>query len=140
MSTIPSLRREHSDLTRRAMRLRQAIAQPTMSPRLLQERREFADLLARHLAAEDGLIYPSLIADGDRRMAAVARMFVDELGGLGAAWSEYCRLWDDRAIAADWRGFAAATEPLLNLLATRILREDRILYPLAERAVARRAA
>lgn len=140
MTTIPSLRREHADLTRRAMRLRQLIAQPAMPARLLQERREFADLLARHLVAEDGLIYPSLIIGDDPRMAAVARMFVDELGGLATIWSDYCQMWDDAAIMVDWRGFAAATEPLLDALATRILREDRILYPLAERAVAARAA
>ena len=49
-------------------------------------------------------------------------------------------MWGDAAVEADWPGFAAATEPLLDTLATRVVREDRILYPLAERAIAARAA
>ncbi|MGH6787109.1 MAG: hemerythrin domain-containing protein [Novosphingobium sp.] len=86
--------------------------------------------LTAHLKVEDWVLYPRLIDGSDLAVAAIARAFCDEMGGLAAAFIVYVERWDSPAIEADWPGYRAATAPILKALITRIEREERELYPL----------
>jgi hemerythrin-like domain-containing protein len=99
-----------------------------------------AGKLGVHLAMEDKALYPRLAEDGAPPDAALAAAFMQEMGGLGAAFAAYNRNWPAPAIAADPAGFARETRAVFAALARRIERENRQLYPIADRVLARAPA
>lgn len=94
-------------------------------------RTRFRTELIAHLKREDWVLYPSLLASGDRQLTDTAQNYVDEMGHISDAFTNYSRAWLPDAIAADWPGYCAATSAVLDALAARIEREDTGLYPLA---------
>lgn len=94
-------------------------------------RTRFRTELIAHLKREDWVLYPSLLASGDRQLTDTAQNYVDEMGHISEAFAAYSRQWLPDAIAADWAGYCAATKGILEALAARIEREDAGLYPLA---------
>jgi hypothetical protein len=53
-----------------------------------------------------------------------------------AASSSHVRRWPIDQALADWEGYRAASAALRNAMRTRILQEQRTLYPLLDRAAA----
>lgn len=92
-------------------------------------------LLAVHLAKEDKHLYPTLKMSSDAEIAAIARRFEAEMGGLAAAYAAYAQRWDASAVADDWAGFCADTREVLTALRLRIRREERDLYPKLAKAM-----
>jgi hypothetical protein len=135
MTDLAKLRHEQEQILRLLPRLEGLIIQPR-PPRqlhLFAFRHELSTILIAHLKAEDWVLYPRLLASDDTQTAAVARSFSAEMGGLAAAYAEYCYKWTAEAIAADWAGYCSDSRELIDLLTTRITRESRELYPLLER-------
>ena len=135
MATIQVLREEHAYLVRIVGQLSECIARPIAPPsvELFKVRRELNATLIGHLKAEDWILYPSLLASDNPETAAVAREFLDEMGGLAAAFLAYADKWSASAIDADWAGYCAESKGIIEALSQRITRENRELYPLAER-------
>jgi hypothetical protein len=135
MADLDKLSDEHTVILRIVERLRYLISQPTPPPQLhvLALRYELSAALIGHLQTEDGTLYPPLMASPDPHIASIARLFSEEMGGLGAAYFEHCRTWQADAIAADWAGYSLASQILLDALTRRISRENRELYPLLGR-------
>lgn len=97
-------------------------------------------LLRVHLAQEDVQLYPGLMASGDSETSRLALSYVTEMGGLSDELEEFARRWSSSAvIAGDFEEFAEHARELILQLVFRIERENRHLYPLAERCV-RKAA
>lgn len=97
-------------------------------------------LLRVHLAQEDVQFYPELAASGNRETAKLALAYVSEMGSLAIELEFFARRWSSSAvIASNFAEFAVSVEELILQFATRIERENRYLYPLAE-AVDRKAA
>ena len=140
MAELFKLRREHAVILRIVERLSYLVSQPKPSPQLhlFAVRYELTSTLIAHLKNEDWLVYPRLMASTDAGIAAIARAFSDEMGGLAEAYREHCQTWDANAIAADWAGYCTDCRSLIDALITRITRENRDLFPLLER-VARAA-
>lgn len=91
-------------------------------------------LLRIHFAQEDRMLYPRLMRSADAETAAVATRFFDEMGGLGAAYEQFAERWTRLgAIAAAPDAFIAEAESVFAALGNRIERENRELYPLADR-------
>ena len=132
MADLDKLRDEHTVILRIVERLRYLIGQTVPPPQLhvLALRYELSATLIDHLRTEDWAVYPPLLASPDPHIAATARAFSDEMGGLGAAYKEHCKTWNSDAIAADWAGYSLASTALLNALTKRISHENRELYPL----------
>ena len=132
MADLDKLRDEHTVILRIVERLRFLIDQAVPPPQLhvLALRYELSAALIEHLQTEDRFLYPSLLASSDPHIAATARSFSEEMGGLGAAYVEHCKTWKGDAIAADWAGYSLASTALLDALTRRISRENRELYPL----------
>ena len=66
-------------------------------------------------------------------VAYAARQFLDEMGGLAAAFLAYADKWSASAIESDWDGYCAESQGIIEALTQRIIRENRDLYTLAER-------
>lgn len=134
MADLQKLRREHAELVEIVGRLAEVVAAPKSPPivDLFNLRRELSSTLIAHLKAEDWALYPRLIASGDPAIAATARGFSDEMGGLASAYNRYAQRWDALSIAANWSGFCEETRAIIGALTTRIVRENRDLYPLLE--------
>ena len=134
MSDIKKLREDHAELVRLVRRLGDAIGQPSPPPQveLYTLRRELASTLIAHLKAEDWALYPRLMESGDPQIAATARAFSDEMGGLAAAFGVYAQRWDAMSIQNNWSGFCHESDGIIDALVSRITRENRELYPLID--------
>ena len=135
MSDIAKLRQEHAQLVEIVGRLQAAIDSPTPPPavELYAIRRELASVLIGHLKAEDWALYPRLFESPDPEVAATARAFSDEMGGLAQAFTVYAQRWDAMSIQGNWSGFRSETRDIVDALTSRIMRENRELYPLIDR-------
>ena len=135
MATLQVLREEHAHLARIVGQLGECIGRevPPSPNELFAVRRELNATLIGHLKAEDWILYPTLLASDDPETAAVARAFLDEMGGLAAAFLAYADKWSASEIESDWAGYCSESAAIIEALTERITRENRELYPLAER-------
>ena len=135
MSSLAQLRQEHAELARIVGELQAMIdhSAPPSSVELFGVRRKLSGLLIAHLKAEDWVLYPPLLTSGDPAVAATARRFVDEMGGLAQAYSVFNERWDALSIESDWEGYRKAAQGIIDALTDRIVRENRDLYPLLDK-------
>jgi iron-sulfur cluster repair protein YtfE (RIC family) len=92
-----------------------------------------AELVA-HLAKEDSMIYPRLIAGDDAETSAAAQEVVDEFRDLAADFGALIGWATQEAITAQPARFADEARGLLARLRGRVRRENELLYPQALRA------
>lgn len=136
MSRTTALRKQHDaitalagDITRAAENLSDADAAEKIH-RLL---RQIDTILTTHLASEDRLLYPEMLASADRRTASTASRFCEEMGGLTTSYAEFAARWlSAGALLADPAGFKRDWTGLEGALSFRIQRENAELYPLAD--------
>ena len=135
MPEMMQLRTDHIDLLDICKLLAGEIERntPPSSVDLFSLRKRLTTRLIAHLKAEDWLLYPPLLESKDPQIAAVAREFVDEMGGLAAAFNTYIEKWDALRITSEWPAYQAETRGIIEALRTRITRENRELYPLIEK-------
>ncbi|HVF38077.1 MAG TPA: hemerythrin domain-containing protein [Sphingomicrobium sp.] len=136
MSRIDLLRRQHDDALAMADRLVDLIDNfrggQTVYPIIMQLNR-LTGLLRVHLAHEDVELYPRLIASGDPTVARIAKLYVEEMGGLAGELEQFARCWSCSAsISVGFDEFREGVHQLMLALAVRIERENLYLYPLAE--------
>ena len=87
-----------------------------------------------HLAAEERVLYPALQNAADERLAAIGRRHLDEMSGLREAFGRFLEKWCEGArIAAHPEDFREDANVVLKVLHDRIQKENRELYPAAER-------
>ena len=136
MSNLAKLRQDHADLVSIVRQLAAYVGQPSPPPQLelFDLRRRLSSTLIAHLKAEDWVLYPRLAESKIPEVAAIAKAFADEMGGLADAFVSYNDTWSAPAIAADWPGYCADTLGVIDALTSRIARENRELYPLLEEA------
>ena len=143
MYALSELRDQHDAAMRMADRLLDMIdhyrCEVDALPIILQLNR-LIGLLRVHLAQEDVQLYPELVGSADPEIARLAQAYVSEMGGLAIDLELFAQRWSSSAvIAGQFSEFSEAARDLILLLAVRIDRENRFLYPLAERP-AKRAA
>lgn len=128
------LRDEHAALVTLARILTGMIRalQPPRMTELAAARGLLRDTLLRHLKCEDWILYPRLKASGDPELIRVTREFELEMGDLAADFAAYDEKWTTERVAAAWPDFCRETAIMLDILAMRVEREERDLYPLAE--------
>ena len=127
MLSREQLSKEHAELDALAVRLLETLDAERPPVGLSALRWRLNHLLMVHLAKEDKLLYPSLLAMPAAR--ALAQRFADEMGGLASTYLAYNAAWPIERIEQDWAGFGAATRGVMKALRQRILREERDLYP-----------
>ena len=134
MSSLSELRAEHAELVKIVGELEALVDcdAPPAAVELFDVRRRLSSLLIAHLKAEDWVLYPPLLASRHAEVAGVARRFVDEMGGLAAAFTKFVDHWDALSISADWSRYQEDARAIIAALTNRITRENRELYPLLE--------
>lgn len=87
-----------------------------------------------HLAAEDATLYPAMEKSTNAEAMRTARSFRSEMGLLAKAYAVFVARWNTpTSLANDPEGFRADANEVLKALFQRMQREDRQLYPLAQR-------
>lgn len=135
MPEIQKLRQEHAELVEIVGQLGKAITQqmPPAMVELFDIRRQLASTLIQHLKGEDWALYPQLMASSDPEIAATAKAFSDEMGGLSDAFRLYTQRWNAMSIDSNWHGFCSESKDIIVALTDRIRRENCELYPLVDR-------
>ena len=140
MVKIDILCRQHDaalDMAQRLLELIEGYRAGTPTFPILMQLNRLYGILRVHLAHEDVELYPALMASADPKIARQARRFVDEMGDLATNLECFAQHWSCSAgIANNFAEFSEAARELMLALATRIERENRYLYPLAEVAIA----
>jgi hypothetical protein len=134
MSRTEAFRAQHQRILEVADELGRRVDQASSrAPELRRLLAQLAGKLSVHLAMEDETLYPRLLAHAEARVSSLARLYVDEMGGLAESFRRYVDRWPTpAAIAARPAIFADDTRGVLEALRTRIAREDRELYPLVD--------
>ena len=135
MNTLP-FRQQHARILKLATRLGEqsrAATDPVAVTDVLATLEAFTAELVEHLEQEDGHLYPAMMASTDPELAALAKRYHAEMGGITDLFGLYCRRWTAATIGADPLRFARETDLLLEGLADRVRRENDDLYPAAER-------
>src|SRR3990170_7426259 len=116
MATIQHLREEHALLMRIVAELRECITRPAPPPtiELFAVRRQLNTTLIGHLKAEDWILYPTLLTSDDPEIEATARRFMDEMGGLAAAFHACADKWSAGAIESDWAGYCHESKDIIE--------------------------
>ena len=105
---------------------------PPPSVYLFKVRRKLSSLLIAHLKAEDWVLYPPLLSSTDSKVAATARHFVDEMGGLAQAYSVLSSGGTHSASNPTGSATSGRVGGIIEALTNRIVRENQELYPLLE--------
>jgi hemerythrin-like domain-containing protein len=137
MGETDTFRRQHDEILMLVKEL-----QPRLGPATLRGDaapvaaglQRLAVMLKAHLALEDATLYPKLLTHTDASVAATARRYQQEMGGLQTAFANYVERWPNAsAIQAQPDGFLAQTQEVVAALLARIDRENGELYPMLER-------
>ncbi|HTG63294.1 MAG TPA: hemerythrin domain-containing protein [Sphingomicrobium sp.] len=136
MSSIAQIRADHAELVKIFREWETLLDRdaPPPSVELFGVRSRLSSLLIAHLKSEDWVLYPPLLESKDPEIARIAREFVNEMGGLAAAYSRFMEKWDALTIQADWSHYQEEARGIADALGERIVRENRELLPLVERA------
>lgn len=103
------------------------------APEIRRALARFAGKLTVHASMEGDALYSRLLAHDRFEVRAIAEGFVDELGGIYGAFSNFTRQWPDAdSIARDPATFVRDTRDVFKLLARRMIRETSELYPLVD--------
>lgn len=87
-----------------------------------------------HLASEDRVLYPAFKCSSNSAVIQAAEKFQTEMGAIAAAYGDFSRKWNvGSKIAAEPEEFRKTADQIFKALYERIQREDRELYPLADR-------
>ncbi len=141
MDTL-TFRQQHASLLKLGIRLDQE-ARVATDPRavtaVLATLARFTEELSEHLEAEDGQLYPAMMASDDPELSAMAKDYFAEMGGITDLFHLYRARWTSAAIIDNPLRFARETRLLIDGLVDRIRRENETLYPAAERVPAKAA-
>ena len=139
---IERLRAEHAALIALARIVSELIHAPgpPQLTELASARGRLRETLVRHLKCEDWILYPRLLATGEPELMRITREFELGIGDLAAEYTAYDNKWTAALVAAEWEKFGRETREIFGALATRVEREERELYPLADKLYAAASA
>ncbi|AIF47506.1 hemerythrin domain-containing protein [Dyella japonica] len=133
---IDRFKREHVDLMVAVGALRELVQAGVRehADSIVQQLVSMSGAIRLHLAAEDRVLYPALVASSDPLIAQTGRVFQEEMGGLAATYMAFVSRWNiASAIADDPQGFRDEANVVFKALHHRVQRENQELYPLADR-------
>lgn len=90
-------------------------------------------ILNAHLLMEDRGLYPVMLEHGNATAKELARLYIDEMGGLKTAFIEYSVNWKENRISDNPEKFIEETKSIFNVLESRVEKENTILYPFVEK-------
>jgi iron-sulfur cluster repair protein YtfE (RIC family) len=133
---IEQFKREHADLLSAVTALRELVQSGVQehAQAILGQLVTMSATIKLHLAAEDRVLYPALASAADLQAAETGKRFQDEMGDLAQVYAAFASRWNLAAkISKDPDGFRSDANNVFKALHLRVQRENRELYPLAER-------
>jgi len=109
LSRTSTLRKQHDALLALAAEIGEAddrLSGGFEAKRLHRLLRRCKGVLTTHLALEDKVLYPEMLAAGDGRAAGLASRFNEEMRGLTGDYAVFAARWaEPEALLADADGF-----------------------------------
>jgi hypothetical protein len=137
MGQMDSFRRQHQEILGLVKELQPQLDVASLrrdAAPVVTGLQRLATMLKAHLALEDSTLYPKLMAHTDPTVAATARRYQQEMGGLQTAFSNYIERWPTApSIQEQPDLFLSQTQQVVAALLARVEREDGELYPMADR-------
>jgi hemerythrin-like domain-containing protein len=133
---IDKFKKDHDEIVSQVNELRELVQSGIM-----ENATEIAKLIINmstviklHLAAEDRMLYPAYSKSKDSSISKVGHMFQKEMGDIASAYLEFVGRWNRAArLSQDPAGFREEANNIFKALHFRIQRENKELYPLADR-------
>lgn len=90
-------------------------------------------LVTRHLAIEDRILYPMVQNSADSGLAEMSRRYQEEMGHIATPFIAFTRQYGNAAaVSNDPEGFRAGANTVLRRVYERMQQEDREFYPAIE--------
>jgi hemerythrin-like domain-containing protein len=87
-----------------------------------------------HLIKEDDSLYPALLTHPTKSVKALAKIYIDKMGGIRKDFTDYMAKWPDAmSIQVNAESFINETKLLFEALSIRIDKEDNELYVFVDR-------
>ena len=138
MKNTQRYREQHTELLEIATEISGYLNESRIVNEAAKVRSLLSRLLAKlkiHLAMEDKNLYPKLLQSNDQTVARMAKSFMDEMSGIGAAVTEYQTKWASAMqIQNSPKEFVAHTKAIFTALKARIDKENNELYHAADAA------
>lgn len=94
---------------------------------------DLSQIVTRHLAVEDRILYPSLRTSGNPAMAEMGRVYQEDMQGIATSYIAFSRRWGTAAaIAGKAQQFRDEANTVLKSLYLRMKRENHEFYPAVE--------
>lgn len=138
--TIADFHAEHRQIVALANRL-MAMIDPLNPPdrdALSAARWDIVVALDAHLAGEETVVQQELGHSEDHIVTTMARRYSSELLDLRLSLAMHRGTWTAESVPTDWEGYRAAVHEQLAIVVKRIAWEERVIFPLIERARAAR--
>ena len=134
MNTLDGLRSAHSELRQMIEDLRSLLTteQLRIRPNAKTAYELLCDLgerVRRHLAEEDRGLYPSLLIHEDPKVKSIAWGFISGEKPLRQTFDDFYSHWLNHCEFNFTDEFMAETHQVFDLVAQRIDREERVLFP-----------
>lgn len=135
---ISNLNRQHSDIANLITEVEGYLSVEKVSDSasafdLTMKIARLAGVLKMHLKHEDDVLYPKLRISTDLKVRQTTERFINEMGGLSAAFDEYRGLYkSSNYIKDEPEAFIRDTQKIIEALRKRVKKENEDLYLLAE--------
>jgi len=136
MSITDNLRMQHKEL----LEIVEDMSSCLTPDQLLKEAAHVHSLLLTmsetlkfHLTREDTALYPALFRHPDKKISALAKKYLEEMGGISDAFGKYLAKWPHaRSVQENPKDFINESREIFDALSRRIDKEDNELYPLLD--------
>lgn len=92
-----------------------------------------SSLIKLHLAVEDNVLYPALLAGKNTRLASLGKQFQEEMGVIAVTYLDFVKRWNTAAnVSNNPEGFRSDANRVLKILYARMQRENTEFYPAIE--------
>lgn len=91
---------------------------------------ELSATIKLHLAAEDRMLYPTALRDGDAELARMAQRYQTDMGPIATDFDAFARRWNTAApLRTQPDEFRREANAVLRMVWERMHRENREFYP-----------
>lgn len=92
-----------------------------------------SDVIIRHLAVEDRILYPAVQASDNPELAQMGRTYQKEMTGIANGYIAFSRHWSQaHHVRDDPDGFKEDANTILKAVYLRMQKENREFYPAVE--------
>ena len=137
MGITDNLRKQHKEILKTTDQISLYLNAETLSKDATQVKGLLSTLektLHFHLIKEDDSLYPGLLTHPAKSIKALAKIYIDKMGGIRKDFMNYMAKWPDAmSIQDNAESFINETKVLFEALSRRIDKEDNELYPLLDR-------